>query len=226
MFCWADNLIMATTITSSNFYVPHATIRPAQAQTVESTKSAQDTFAAGSTGSLGLSDHFEKVLKKVETQATSLLGDEQAMQEALAELGPKPDFEDLVAYVMMKMVRAEELKSAELLQKIENGGHPGLKGFVANRAADFAGLAGAAAGGVLGSLGGAAGAAAGAAVGQDIAKRAVNSATGYASEDSKEMQMQKLTMVMQKKDRMMALFTNAVRSSHESVMRVIGNLRA
>lgn len=156
---------------------------------------------------------------EIQKTMSTLIGDPKAFEEMAQVLGPNACFEDILAYVMMKIAREEERKVLERVETLENGGHPGLKGWLANRAADLGGLAG----GVLGGIGGGA---AGAAVGQDIGKRLVNSATGYNSEDSRQIQFEKLKQQMNKLNELMSCMSNILKNMHDTTKNTISNIRA
>ncbi|MES2503980.1 MAG: hypothetical protein V4534_03795 [Myxococcota bacterium] len=158
-------------------------------------------------------------MSEIQKTMSSLLGDPQAFEEMAQTLGPNACFEDVLSFVMMKIAREEEKKVMERISILENGGHPGVKGWVSHKAADLGGLAG----GVLGAM---KGGAAGAAVGQDVGKRLVNSFSGYNSEDSRQIQFEKLKQQMNKLNELMSIMSNILANMHQTAKNTIGNIRA
>lgn len=159
----------------------------------------------------------QKMLE-IQKMVNVLLGNPEASKDMAQVLGPNACFEDILAYVMMKIAREEEKKVMERIQILENGGHPGLKGWLAQKAGDLGGVAG----GVLGAM---KGGAAGAAVGQDVGKRLINSFMGYNSEDSRQIQFEKLKQQMNKLSELMTCMSNILANMHATVKNTISNFR-
>ncbi len=170
---------------------------------------------------------MQQMLQQAQSMVTNLVASPESMRDMAQVLGPNAAFEDVLAYVMMKIAKEEENKVAERIQILENGGHPGIKGWFAHRAADLAGVAGGAIGAAAGAwAGGAGGAAAGAAAGRDVGKQLTNSFTGYNSEDSRQIQFEKLKHQMNKLSEFMTCISNILANMHSTTKNTISNMRA
>lgn len=169
---------------------------------------------------------MQQMLKQVQSSVFGIMGSPQEAARMAEVLGEHATFEDILAYVMMKIAKEEEDKLTERIQILENGGHPGIKGWFSHRAADLAGMAGSAVGALAGGYAsGPGGAAAGAAAGRDVAKQAVNSFTGYNSEDSRQIQFEKLKHQMNKLSEFMTCISNILANMHSTVKNTVSNMR-
>ncbi|MBL4817818.1 MAG: hypothetical protein JKY15_01120 [Deltaproteobacteria bacterium] len=172
-----------------------------------------------------LSEQIQQKQNEIRGLLVKLAGSPEALSQIAGRQGMT--FEEFTDEIMINAIKGEQKKVEEQLYTIQHNGHPGTKGWLANRAADVAGVAGAALGGIAGGyMGGAGGAASGASVGQQVMKDAVSTATGYPADgpNSMQVQMLKLDSLMKSLDRMMGTATSIQEKSHQAVMRVVGNL--
>ncbi len=171
----------------------------------------------------------EQSLKQIQNQTqnfvTTMLGGSHTSGNMTEFLGQNTCFEDALMQVMMKIAKQEEKNVSEKIRVLERG-HAGLPGLLGDRARDLGGVAGGALGAGLGAyFGGAAGGTTGATVGQDIGERLVGSYTGYNSQESRQIQFEKLKHSMQKLSEMMTCISNILSTMHQTNKNTVANLR-
>src|SRR3989338_2322611 len=93
---------------------------------------------------------LQKMLFQMQSLLNNMASDPVAIKDMAESFGPNMTFEDLMAELMWRIAREEENKLSERIQMLENGGHPGLRGWFSHRAADLAGMGGSLLGGALG----------------------------------------------------------------------------
>lgn len=210
-----------------NFPSPKEVLRHENARTTQGYAPAPKPPGAKQIPSKTPLEHMQNMIRQVQSSTLGIMGDPQEAAKMAEILGPHATFEDVLAYVMMKIAKDEENKVAERIQILENGGHPGMKGWFSHRAADLAGVAGSLLGGAAGAfVGGPAGAQAGAAAGRDVGKQTVNAFTGYNSEDSRQIQFEKLKHQMNKLSEFMTCISNILANLHATTKNTISNIRA
>ncbi len=179
-------------------------------------KNQQAKFAEGS---------INQIQNQTQNFVANMLGGSSAANNMADFLGPNACFEDILMQVMMKIAKQEEKNVSEKIRVLERG-HAGLPGLLSDRARDLGGVAGGAIGAGLGAyFAGAAGGTTGATVGQDIGERLVGSYTGHNSQESRQIQFEKLKHSMQKLSEMMTCISNILTTMHQTNKNTLSNLR-
>lgn len=132
-------------------------------------------------------------------------------------LGPNACFEDVLATVMMGIAEKSEREMMDQIRVVERG-EAGLNGFIANRAKDLGGIAG-------GALGGYFAGAQGAAIGQDVGERLVGNYSGQYGGSSRQIQFERLKMMIHKQSEMMSAISNILATIHSTNKNTISNIR-
>lgn len=189
----------------------------------------QDTLASFTAAKNQQTKIAEQSIQQMQGQTqnfvANMLGSSSTSQDMIDLLGPNACFEDALMYVMMKIAKQEEKNIAEKIKVIERG-HAGLTGVVSDKARDLGGVAGGALGaGIAAYFGGAANGIAGAAVGQDIGERLVGSYVGNNSQESRQIQFEKLKHMMHKQSEMMTCISNILATMHQTNKNTLGNIR-
>ena len=224
----AQGLSSGTSNTSEPAHTAHQQNKPLYHEVKPSTKK-QETLASFTTAKNQQTKITEQSIQQMQGQTqnfvSNMLGGSSTSQEMTDLLGPNACFEDALMYVMMKIAKQEEKNIAEKIKVIERG-HAGLTGIVSDKARDLGGIAGGAIGaGISAYFGGAANTIAGAAVGQDIGERLVGSYVGNNSQESRQIQFEKLKHMMHKQSEMMTCISNILATMHQTNKNTLGNMR-
>jgi hypothetical protein len=215
------------TSANESAYATHQQSTPLHPEVSINTKKQEDksSFTATKNHQTKIAEQsIEQIQRQTQFFVANMLGG-SASQNMTELLGSNACFEDVLMYVMMKIAKQEEKNIAEKIKVIERG-HSGLTGLVSDKARDLGGVAGGAIGaGIATYFGGAGNGLAGAAVGQDIGERLIGSYTGNNSQESRQIQFEKLKHMMHKLSEMMACISNVLATIHQTNKNTLGNIR-